>query len=183
MSKQIVEVLHRLDPEDLLEHQRDQRFYRHAYRYHRMREFNLSEIWRENNVVDGNELPVTFATRSLMVGDVVRVTLNGTTTDWQVEKAGWSEVVLEGAKILSPWELVATHNTAISLAWGFDHPGEFDENDNDQLWLAVRALHERVAEIDQWMAEGNYGEVRATIFADTWDTYELDAAEVVTRHG
>lgn len=47
----------------------------------------LEEIWRDNNVVDGDELPVRHQVRSLSVGDFVTVLGEA----WTVEIFGWTK--------------------------------------------------------------------------------------------
>jgi hypothetical protein len=61
------------------------------------RERILSEVWRENNVVTGDELPTQYSTRSLSVGDVFVITYNSDSVveAWCVEVAGFEPVLLE----------------------------------------------------------------------------------------
>ena len=50
----------------------------------------FGRIWRENNVVEGWENPVTYGARSLSVGDVIELSepVDGGTV-WQVAAFGW----------------------------------------------------------------------------------------------
>ena len=60
----------------------------------------LEHIWRENNVVDGYELPVYYRTRSLSVGDVVVLSYSDESREaWCVENVGWEPVDLEAVAI------------------------------------------------------------------------------------
>lgn len=64
--------------------------WRRAYSYDTTR-VELEEIFRDNNVVDGDELPVQKETRSLSVGDVV-VKHEADLKYHLVEPTGWEEL-------------------------------------------------------------------------------------------
>jgi len=55
----------------------------------------LNEIWRDNNVVDGYEVPTYYMTRSLAIGDVFVIDYGGERDAWCVEAAGFENVELD----------------------------------------------------------------------------------------
>lgn len=75
-----------------------------AYSYSVPEDQDLEVIWRENNVVDGNERPLDYEARSLSVGDVVRVarndSLDARITFHLVESVGWRELTSEEVRVL-----------------------------------------------------------------------------------
>lgn len=56
--------------------------------------YDLATIWRENNVVDGTEMPARHNTRSLSVGDAVMIVTDRAVECHTVEPLGWDEVAL-----------------------------------------------------------------------------------------
>jgi len=60
------------------------------------RERILDEVWRDNNVVTGHEVPATHMTRSLSVGDVFVINYENVVDEaWCVESVGFEPVLLE----------------------------------------------------------------------------------------
>jgi hypothetical protein len=68
-------------------------FFELAYTYVTEGE-GLDEIFTENQAIEGtdSELPVRYRTRSLSVGDMVRI---NDVTVWVIEAVGWSEATWE----------------------------------------------------------------------------------------
>jgi hypothetical protein len=61
------------------------------------RERILDDVWRENNVVDGTEVPTEYRTRSLSVGDVFVMDYgdDSVTEAWCAESVGFEPVLME----------------------------------------------------------------------------------------
>lgn len=63
-----------------------------AYSYETDSGFGLENVFRDNNRVDGTERPEMEGHRSLSVGDVVVVWVDGALKAWAVASFGWDEV-------------------------------------------------------------------------------------------
>lgn len=86
----------------------------------------LGLIFRENNMVDGNELPHVFQVRSLSVGDVVVLSYDPETVAeaWCVEQSGWEPVELGAvtSSVAFGKRLIA-QSVSLSL-WQLGHTNE-----------------------------------------------------------
>lgn len=73
--------------------------------------YPLEAVWRDNNVVHGDEQPVKHQKRSLSAGDVVALVRADGTSYHAVEPIGWKELThdevhaaLERGKTFDPFE-------------------------------------------------------------------------------